>query len=316
MKKHIFVITIIFATLTFMSCKEKEKAGDKNELQEITLGIMPSMDYIPFAIAQKAGIYDSLGLKVSFKMYLSPNDRDDDLRWGKIDGAITDLTRAITQQQKSAGQKIVMKNDGILYFIAGKETGIKKLKDLKQTNIGISENTVTDFSTDIVLQLSNILAVSVNKPNITKMPVRLEMLNNGQIDATFFPDPYATFAKSNGHKILTSTKALGINATETVFSEKALKEKRDEIKALITGYNLGVEYMKTHSRNEWSRIVAKDTELPESIIRRVPLPYYTPAELPKAKDIKASIAWLKTKQLIPEDYDEKNLIDSTFVSKP
>jgi len=39
-------------------------------------------------------------------------------------------------------------------------------------------------------------------------------------------------------------------------------------------------------------------------------------KLPKIKDIKASIGWLKIKQLIPEDYNEKNLIDSTFVNQP
>ena len=316
MKKHIIVISIIFTALIFASCKGKEKIAEKNELQEINLGVMPSMDYIPFAVAQKMGIYDSLGLSVNFVRYLSPNDRDDDLKWGKLDGAITDLTRAISMQANGLGLKIIMKNDGILYLIVGKESGIKNLSDLRQTNIGISENTVTEFSTDMVLQLANILTVNVNKPNITKMPVRLEMLQNGQIDASFFPDPYATVAKSNGHKSLISTKDLGINATETVFTERAIKDKKEEIKALVIGYNLGVNFIKTHPLKEWSDILKEDTDLPQSIIKKIPLPNYQQAELPKEKDIKASIGWLKIKQLIPESYNEKKIIDSTFVKKP
>ncbi len=316
MKKYIFVLFTILATLTINSCKGKEKLADKNELQEITLGVMPSMDYIPFAVAQKIGIYDSLGLKVNFVRYLSSDDRDDNLRSGKIDGAITDLTRAITLQANGSGLKIIMKNDGILYLIAGKESGIKKISDLRNTNIGVSENTVTDFSADMVLQLANILTVNVNKPNISKMPVRLEMLQNGQIDASFFPDPYATVAISNGHKSLISTKDLGISATETVFTKNAIKEKEEEIKALVIGYNLAVKYIKEHPQKNWSEILKEDTDLPVSIIRQIPLPDYQQAELPKAKDIKASISWLKIKQLIPESYNEKNLIDSTFVSNP
>nr|WP_321517797.1 ABC transporter substrate-binding protein [uncultured Bacteroides sp.] len=316
MKKHIIVISIIFAALIFTSCKGKERIAEKNELQEINLGVMPSMDYIPFAVAQKMGIYDSLGLSVNFVRYLSPNDRDDDLKWGKLDGAITDLTRAISMQANGLGLKIIMKNDGILYLIVGKESGIKNLSDLRQTNIGISENTVTEFSTDMVLQLANILTVNVNKPNITKMPVRLEMLQNGQIDASFFPDPYATAAKSNGHKSLISTKDLGINATETVFTERAIKDKKEEIKVLVIGYNLGVNFIKTHPLKEWSDILKEDTDLPQSIIKKIPLPNYQQAELPKEKDIKASIGWLKIKQLIPESYSEKKIIDSTFVKKP
>ena len=316
MKKHYFIITIILTTIFFISCKGKEQVADKTELQEITLGVMPSMDYIPFAVAQKQGIYDSLGLKVNFVKYLSSNDRDDAFQTGKLDGIITDLTRAITLQANGFGLKIIMKNDGILYLIAGKESGIKGLTDLRKMNIGVSENTVTDFSTDMALQLANILTVNVNKPNIVKMPVRLDMLQNGQIDASFFPDPYATIAKSNGHKSLISTKDLGISATETVFSEKAIKDKKEEIKALVIGYNLGVNFIKTHPQKEWNKILVEDTELPESLIKQIPWPDYKQAELPKAKDIKASMGWLKIKQLIPDSYNEKNLIDSTFVNRP
>jgi len=315
MKKNIFVITIIFAAIILTSCKGEKKVIN-NKLQEITLGIMPSMDYIPFAVAQKQGIYDSLGLKVNFVRYLSSNDRDDAFKSGKLDGTIIDLTRAIIMQANGMGLKIIMNNDGILYLIAGKDSGIKKLSDLRKMNIGISENTVTDFSADMVLESVNILAVNVNKPNISKMPVRLDMLQNGQIDASFFPDPYAAVAISNGHKSLISTKDLGISATITAFTEKSIKEKREEIKALVQGYNLGVKFIKTHPRKEWSRILSEDTELPGSIIGKIPSPNYQEAKLPKAKDIMASIVWLKIKQLIPENYNEKNLIDSTFIKIP
>ena len=316
MKKLYFAITIILTTLFFISCKGKEPVANKTELQEITLGVMPSMDYIPFAVAQKQGIYDSLGLKVNFIKYLSSNDRDDAFKAHKLDGTITDLTRAITLQANGFGLKIIMKNDGILYLMTGKESGIKELTDLRRMNIGVSENTVTDFSTDMVLQLANILTVNVNKPNIVKMPVRLEMLQNGQIDASFFPDPYAAIAKSNGYKSLISTKDLGISATETVFSENAIKNKKEEIKALVIGYNLGVNFIKTHPQKAWNKILTEDTDMPESLIRQITLPDYKQAELPKAKDIKASIDWLKIKQLIPESYNGENLIDTAFVSKP
>lgn len=31
-------------------------------MKVITLGVMPSVDYLPFIVAQKAGIYDTLGI--------------------------------------------------------------------------------------------------------------------------------------------------------------------------------------------------------------------------------------------------------------
>ncbi len=274
---------------------------------------MSSMDYIPFAVAQKQGVYDSLGLKLNFIRFFSANERDLAFRSGKIDGAITDLTGAITQQANGLKLKIVMKNDGIFYLIVKAESNIKALTDLRQTNIGVSENTVTEFSTDMALQSANILSVNVNKPEINKIPLRLEMLENGQIDASFLPDPYATIAKKEGLKSLTTTQKLGISATETIFSESAIKEKRKEIKALIQGYNLGVDYIKTHPQKKWNKVLADQCEVSESLAGQIPIPNYQQAKLPENKDIKASIIWLKIKQLIPENYNEKDLIDSSFV---
>lgn len=313
MKKHLFAITIILSALLFACCKGKEKVADKIELQGLTLGVIPSMDYLPFAIAQQQGIYDSLGLHVDFVKYQSASERDDAFLGGKLDGAITDLTKAIILQANGSGLKIILKTDGVLYLMAGKESGINKLSDLKQMNVGVSENTAAEFFTDMALQSANILTDNVNKPKINKIPVRLEMLQNGQVDASFFPEPYAAIARSNGFKALISSKELGIDASGTIFSEKAIKDKNEEIKALVVGYNLGVEFIKTHPANEWIKVLSEDAELPESIIRQIPSPDYQKAALPKAKDLKAYITWMKMKQLVKESYTGNNLLDSTFV---
>jgi len=46
-------------------------------------------------------------------------------------GAITDLNKSYNTSCTSGSRlKVIMKNDGILYLIAGKESGIKKLTDL------------------------------------------------------------------------------------------------------------------------------------------------------------------------------------------
>ena len=71
---------------------------------------MQSMDYVPFTVAQKQGIYDSLGLKVNFIKYLSSDDLEFDFKSGKLDGAITDLTRAITLHANGSRLKVIMKN--------------------------------------------------------------------------------------------------------------------------------------------------------------------------------------------------------------
>lgn len=311
MKKY-FLLLCTLATL-FAACSHKKETTGNGPLQELKLGAMSSMDYIPFVIAQKTGIYDSLGLKLDLVKFFSANDRDAAFQSGQIDGTVIDFTGAALQQANGVDLAMVMKNDGFFYLIASKSSGIDSPGQLKNKNIAVSRNTVVEFSTDKALEAEGIRSEEVNKPEINKIPLRLEMLQSGQIDASIFPDPFATIAIDNGHRSLVTTKDLGISVTGTMFTGKALKDKPEEIKTLIKGYNLAVDYIRSHPVKEWASVLVEDAGVPEALVGEIVLPEYGPASLPTGKDISSTIQWLKSKKLIPSEYNGSSLVDSTFV---
>lgn len=303
-------------TLSFCACTTRLKDNNApHEPQSLTFGLMSSMDGLPFTIADKLGIYDSLGLKVNFIKYYSPIDRDAAFQTGQIDGAITDYSSAILQQSKGTRLRLIMQTDGYCQLIAGKESKIKNPEQLKEKNIAISYATVIEYATDKILGQANIKAGETNKPEINNIPLRLAMLENGQIDATFLPDPYACMATSNGAHLITSTRQMKITFTGTAFNEKALKEKAEEIKLLIAGYNLGVEYIRKHTVNEWMQLLTEETGLTEAEIKNLMLPVYRLAARPDSCDIAQAIHWLQKKKAIPLNYTGVNLIDTTFAPK-
>lgn len=312
MKNFIYIVLAFIILLS--ACNEKKETIRK-ELQEIHFGAIPTMDYIPFVLAKEKGIYDSLGIKVSIIKFSSEFDRDIALQAGTIDGNTIDYTSAIIRQANGDDLYLIMKNDGPFYFITGKNSGIDSLSQLKGKNIAISHNTAVAFATDKALESVNIQMSENNIPEINKSPIRLEMLQNGQIDASIFSDPSATIALSNGHKSLISIKDLGISLTGTAFSGKALAEKSEEIKLLIQGYNLAVDYISTHPLSDWSAVLTENTELPEALINQITLPNYQHAKRPATKEIRATTEWLKIKHLISWNYKESQLVDTTFVGK-
>lgn len=310
MKKTTIILCslILFA---FVSCKSKKEQHEVyTDLQPLKLGAMSSMDYLPFVIAEKQGIYDSLGLDLSIVKFFSANDRDAAFQSGNVDGTVIDYTGATLQQANGIPLAIVMENNGYFHLITGRDSQIENPKDLKGKNIAVSRNTVIEYSTDQMLATVGLSATEVNKPEINKIPLRLEMLQNGQIDATILPDPFATIAIQNGHRSLITTKDLSISVTGTIFNQQALDNKRREIEVLIRGYNLGVEYIKTHPRSQWKDILVEDAGVPEPLTDHVILPQYKEAELPSAKDLELTLVWLKEKQLIPETYQGEHLIDT------
>lgn len=313
-----FFLLFSFLGITLTACtgtpKDTQTTFQQDQLQSLNLGVMPTMDGLPFIIAQKQGIYDSLGLDVSLIRFNSANDRDAAFQSGQIEGAVTDYPSVAVMQSRHTGWGVVMKNNGYFCFIVSKESGINNRKQLKECNIAISCNTVVEYATDLLLDKAGIHTTEVNKPEIGQIPLRLQMLQYGQIEACFLPDPFASIAMNSGHKSLISTRELDINFTCTAFSLKALKEKSLEIGLLIKGYNLGVEYLHTHPLNEWKQLLIEEIGVPEALTGLIVLPPYEPAARPSAKDIATTIAWLKARGRIPDTYQGENLVDTTFIT--
>lgn len=302
-------IVLTLALISVSACVGK-KAQTTQTPMAITLGAMSSVDYIPFAVAEHMGINDSLGLEVELVKFFSANDRDAAFRTGSVDGTVIDFTGAAIQHAGGVPLSLVMKHDGLFEFIA---MGADSLQDLRGKRIAISRNTVIEYATDRMLATIGMTESDVNKVEINKIPLRMEMLLAGEIDASVFPDPFALISKAKGAASLISTKDMGFCVTGTMFTREAIETKAEAIRTLLKGYNLAVEYMRTHPRSEWLKVLVEDAGFPQEVAERVVLPEYTPAALPGAEDLAATIQWLKDKDLVPADYMGEGLVDDTLL---
>ena len=310
---------LIFCILLFFLYSCQRKKGESvfipsTELQPLTLGMLPTLDGLPFHIAKAQGIYDSLGLDLTILSFNSAYDRDAAFQFKSMDGMITDYPSAVTLQAiHHTDLGIILKHDGYFCFIVSKESGINQLQELKEKNIAVSHNTIIEYATGQLLNKAGISQAEVNKPEIAQLPLRLQMLQYDQIDASFLPDPAASIAMNARHRSLISTQELGIDFTVTAFSREANNEKRREIELLITGYNLGIDYIKMHPQKEWKQVLI-EIGVPENLTGLIALPVYRKAERPSADALNKAVTWLKTNNRIPQTYSGyKSLIDTTFI---
>ena len=310
---------LIFCILLFFLYSCQRKKGESvfipsTELQPLTLGMLPTLDGLPFHIAKAQGIYDSLGLDLTILSFNSAYDRDAAFQFKSMDGIITDYPSAVTLQAiHHTDLGIILKHDGYFCFIVSKESGINQLQELKEKNIAVSHNTIIEYATGQLLNKAGISQAEVNKPEIAQLPLRLQMLQYAQIDASFLPDPAASIAMNARHRSLISTQELGIDFTVTAFSREAINEKRREIELLITGYNLGIDYIKMHPQKEWKQVLI-EIGVPENLTGLIALPVYRKAERPSADALDKAVTWLKTNNRIPQTYSGyKSLIDTTFI---
>jgi NitT/TauT family transport system substrate-binding protein len=313
MKK--FALFCCLATVLLSACSYKSKRTAQEPLEPLTLGVMTTMEGLPFLVAADKGIYDSLGLKVKFIIYQTVTDRDAGFEAHNIDGMVTDYTSAAVLQSKGIPLHSIMQNDGYMCLLTGKGSGIKSIFQLKNINFCGSKNSFSEYAADYILHKAGIGTNEVNQPEINQIPLRFLMLQEGQIDATFLPDPYATIAMNGGIRSLITTQDLNIHLATTVFSKEALKNKEASIKALIEGYNLAVDYLLSHSHDYWADVLINRLKVPENVIGLIILPSYRHAQKPDLNEIRLAVNWLKEKKAVNDNYNGTELADTSFIEK-
>lgn len=305
----ILALGILIATLS--SCDHRKKSEDStgdNATYSLKIGAMPSMDILPFLVAQKIGVYDSLGLNLEVIKFYSAVDRDAALQSQNIDGSVTDFTGAIMQHAAGIPLRVVMKLDGFFHLITRPGLPAQDLTALGGTKIGISRNTVIEYATDMMLRSAGLSESKVTKVDIPKIPLRMEMLRGGKIDASVLPDPFISITRKEGMKSLASTQEMGIQVTGLVLSEKALEEEVEAVKLLLKGYDLGVDYITSHSIEDYREILTDVLGFPSDVLSDIVLPGFSHCEKPSSENIMLTINWLKGRSLIPEDYDPSELV--------
>jgi NitT/TauT family transport system substrate-binding protein len=294
--------------LIFLSaCAAKEKAG------VLTLGVMPSMDYLPLAVAIREGYTEDLGLQLEIKRFYAATERDAAFQSGNVDGTVIDYTGALLQKAGGIDLKLVSGCSAPFYLIAGKHTGAGGLGDLKGKKVSVSQNTVIDFCVDMALRSAGLSGADVEKVEINRVPLRYEMLESGNIDATALPDPLAATALQNGHRLLTTNIEQGFAVTGIVFTGKAIREKSELIKKMYWAYDLGVEYLAGHRREDLAPVLIDDFGFTPENVQNAVLDIYARAAPPGMADIHLTADWLLERGLISADFDRAAAIDTELV---
>lgn len=316
MKKIIIVMMIGVMVVALGGCTNKKTEvgqGNSGQLQNISIGIMPDVDSIPFIIAQEKGYFKEEGLTVTINPFKSAVDRDSALQSGNLDGAISDMLAVAFAKSGGFDVAITSLTSGSYKLVVNQNEQATSIKDLKGKDVAISKNTIIEYVTDRIMTEGGLLPEDINKILIPQIPTRLEMLQNGKIAAATLPEPMATIAVKNGGRILNSSDQLGISPGVMIFTTKAVGQKEKEIQAMYRAYNKAIDYLAHEPMENYIDLLIEKGSFPSSVKGVLVLPKYQKATVPKVKDVDECMKWLQDRQLIPKIYSFQELVDDRFV---
>lgn len=242
--------SLLFSILLLLAACHSEKKGTDNT-DSLKIGYIPSTDILPYIVAQQKGIYDSLKLNLKLIPMESEINRDTLFSQKRTDGSILSPIEAFMQQEQGIPAVPTFTNEGLYYIVASNDSTFTKPEQLREKSLSVTRKSAYNYFADKVLDELEITQDDINKPELSREPLRMQMLENGQIDAAVLRDPYVSKALQKGCKVLLSSSSCPITLSVTAFSDSILNTKENDIKKLIIGYNLAVQYMNKHHKNEW-----------------------------------------------------------------
>lgn len=304
MMKRFLAVVLSLVFLFTAGCGSESQPKD-TKLSKITIGLMPDTDSIPFIIAAERGYFAQEGIEVELVSFKSAMERDAALQSGNLDGAVSDLLAVIFARSGGFALHATSYTDGNYNLVAGGNAGISTPADLRGKEIAISRNTIIEYITDEILKINGLDEQDVSKVVIPQIPVRLEMLQSGNLAAAVLPEPMASVAAASGNRYVTGSAELGLNPGVIVFADAAIQEKAESIRAMYRAYNKSVDYLNHAPRAEYIDLVMDKSGFPAPARDALELKPYRTAGLPAEKDVEEAVHWVKSRDLAGDfRYDE------------
>ena len=303
-------LTLIFSLFILVSAEASEP---------IKIGLLLIEDSVPFYVAEQENFFKDAKLDVELIPFLSALERDSALAAGAIDGAISDPVGAILLDRGTGMLKITAlclgekPEEGVFAILSAPKSDIINVEQLKNVEIAVSNATIIEYVTDRILEEQGFLPDEIRKIEVKKMPIRMQMLLSGSVQAATLPEPLASIAAGKGAKIIItdSTSLSSLSQTVIVFRTDILKKRRSDIARFFTAYKKGARAINS-SPEKYRGLFVEKGRIPPFLAEKYPIPSY-PLPEPFSKSLYDPISeWLKAKGLV-SGIPYKKMVDTDFM---
>jgi NitT/TauT family transport system substrate-binding protein len=280
------------------------------ETVQLKVGVLPILDVLPMYVAEADGFFKEQNLQAELVLFPSALERDSAFVAGQIDGELNDPVSTALLNKDGDKARIVRlafkgnESMAMVVLLAAPGSAITSGKDLKGVPVGISGNTVMEYATDRLLQSVGLAPSEISKTEVTKIPVRAEMLAKGQLQAATMPEPLASLAVQQGAKVVMDDSKTGTGKSVVSFRQEVVNKNPEAIKRFLAAYEKGVEAINKNPEKYRDLMVDK-AKVPDSLRATLKVPVFAKAQLPTQEDISDVVQWMVDKKLLdkPIPYD-------------
>jgi NitT/TauT family transport system substrate-binding protein len=284
---------------------------------DLIVGLMPALNSVPLIVAEEKGYFAGEGVRVELALFASQLYREAALQSNAVDGSVSDLINAIQGWSSGLGAVVTSATEGSFGLLASPQSSLSNLSDLsrlsgRKIQTGLLEASIVFYVSERILEQAGIDPARLALVPIVQVPVRMEMLLAGKVEAACLPEPLATLAVERGARRLGDSDVLGITAGVLVFTRKAVAEKPREIAAFYRAYDRAVAEVNRNPE-EFRGAIVERCGLPPAVTGIMRIPRFRSAFLPGPEDVQDVARWMVEKKLVAVLPRYADIVRSSFV---
>ncbi|MBR3454238.1 MAG: hypothetical protein IKH26_02830 [Bacteroidaceae bacterium] len=289
-------------------------ANDSIDSLSLRVGVLPTLDCLPFYVAEEKGIFDTLGLGIRLFTYSCAMNCDTAFLRHQIDCAVSDIVKAQVWNIDNDSVRALMTTNLRLYLLTSRQARIMNTESIKEKIIAITRNSVCDMTLDNIARSVKLGSQEVNKPQINDFDLRMNMLVQNQYDGALLPEPYASIAQQRGARRVSDSDSFCKGLSLFVTHLSTLQQRRGDLELLVKAYNIAIDSINARiDKGQGHDILLALPVIGVENDTTLQLSHFTHASLPSDSSLTAARTWATGRNLIPAKKTAGQLIDSTFV---
>ncbi len=315
-RKYSLSVMILILTVGVLStaCSSVAQTPEPVTLR---IAVLPILDALPMYVAQTNGYFNSEGVEVEFIPVSSAAERDQVMSAGQADGMINDLISTLlynqdeTQIQVVSFARTATPEFPQFSILAAKDSGINDVEDLKGVEIGISEGSVIEYTTDRLLEAEGFTPLEISTIAVPSISVRMSLLDSGELSAANLPDPLSSLAIQGGAvPILDDTSHPEFGNSLISFRTSVIEANPEAIRGFLAAVERAAEEINADP-SKWDDLLTEQNLVPAPLIGSYKIPSFPTGKVPNKSQWDDVVAWGLEKGLITEriSYDESVIAD-------
>lgn len=248
--------------------REQRREAARQDSAALKIAVVPTLDCLPLYVAQQYELYDTIAGGVRLKPFHAQMDCDEAVSKGRVEGMVTDLVRVKYLNDHGTPMRVVAKTDVYWLLIGNRNMRIRQPKQLQKKMVAMTRHSATDSLTDRVVAMGNLKPQEVFKVQINDVYVRMQMLQNNEMDALWLAEPLATAARIQRHPVIADSRKMGVQLGVVAFRDQEMQRegRAHQLELFLKAYHQACDSINKYGVKHYRKLLAQYCNVNVSVV--------------------------------------------------